>query len=61
MWLTCKFLLRDNTWEKRYEFFPQQDEKFLNDKMSEYLARNYAKYAGVIVCDGYSILCAIVQ
>ncbi len=61
MWLMCKFLLRNMRWESRLEFFAQQDEKFLNEQMSEYLMRNYATYAGVIVCNGKEILCAIVQ
>lgn len=61
MWLMCKFLLRNMRWESRLEFFQKTDEEFLNKTMSEYLLRNYATYAGVIVCNGKEILCAIVQ
>ena len=53
--------MRNMRWESRLEFFAKQDEKFLNEQMSEYLMRNYATYAGVIVCNGKEILCAIVQ
>ena len=61
MWLICKFLLRNMHWESRLEFFAKTDEKSLREQMSEYLMRNYATYAGVIVCDENDILCAIVQ
>lgn len=61
MWLMCKFLKRNLTWESRLEFFPDSSEDTLNKQMSEYLLRNYATYAGVIVCNGKEILCAIVQ
>ena len=61
MWLMCKFLLRNLTWESRLEFFPDSSDESLNKQMGEYLLRNYATYAGVIVCNGKEILCAIVQ
>ena len=61
MWLMCKFLHRNLTWESRLEFFPDPSEEPLNKQMSEYLLRNFATYAGVIVCNGKEILCAIVQ
>ena len=61
MWLMCKFLLRNLTWESRLEFFPDSAEETLNKQMSEYLFKNFSTYAGVIVCNGKEILCAIVQ
>ena len=61
MWLMCKFLLRNMRWESRLEFFANTDEEFLNQQLGEYLLRNYSTYAGVIVCNGKQILCAIVQ
>ena len=61
MWLMCRFFLRNMRWESRLEFFANTLEDFLNKQMSEYLLRNYATYAGVVVCNGKEILCAIVQ
>ena len=61
MWLTCRFLLRNFTWEERLEFFAKSDEDFLENYMSKYLLQNFEKYAGVIIRDETDILCAIVQ
>lgn len=61
MWLMCKFLHRNMTWESRLEFFADFSEESIESQMTEYLLRNFATYAGVLVCDEKKILCAIVQ
>jgi len=61
MWLICKFLHRNMTWESRLEFFQDCSEQYIENQMKEYLLRNFATYAGVLVCNDNEILCAIVQ